>query len=64
MSKKVYIHSIMLKRQFFKEVSEMKMVCVCGHMIESTQDEVLHALSHALSYGLPLTEDERALLAA
>ncbi len=42
----------------------MKIVCVCGHMIESEEDLRLHVLLHALSYGLTLTADERALLAA
>ncbi len=42
----------------------MKMVCICGHVIEGKQDETLHALVHALSYRLPLTEDERTPLAA
>ncbi len=39
----------------------MKMVCVCGHLIEDQNDLLLHALSHALAYRLELTADERAL---
>ncbi len=42
----------------------MKIVCVCGHTMESEEDQRFHALLHVLSYGLTLTADERALLAA
>ncbi len=42
----------------------MKVFCVCGHVIESEDDLRLHTLLHALSYGLTLTADEKALLAA
>ncbi len=42
----------------------MKIFCVCGHMMESEEDLRMHALLHALSCGLTLTADERALLAA
>ncbi len=47
-----------------KEVDEMKIFCVCGHIIESEDDQRLHTLLHALSYGFTLTVDEKALLAA
>ncbi len=47
-----------------KEVGEMKTLCVCGHIIESEDDQRLHALLHVLSYGFTLTSDEKALLAA
>ncbi len=40
----------------------MKMVCVCGHLIEDQNDLLLHALSHALAYRLQLTADERDLV--
>ena len=42
----------------------MKIFCVCGHIIESEDDQRVHTLLHALSNGLMLTTGEKALLAA
>jgi hypothetical protein len=47
-----------------KEADEMKTLCVCGHIIENEDDQRLHTLLHALSYGFTLTAEEKDLLAA
>ncbi len=50
--------------QPYMGVSNMKIVCVCGHIIDDEDDQRMHAFWHALSTGFTLTRDERAFLVA
>ena len=49
-------------KAFVKKVREMKIFCVCGHMISSKNDLLMHALVHAASDGFIRTAEEKARL--